>query len=405
MSSEEIKASSHPQAGERGRQMKKQTGQNLLFCWLMTVMGIVASIFHTLADRMVISLGRPATQAGILISVYALGSLSSVLLSSSLADRVGKRRVIAAALFVMAAGLIVVPASSSFIPILIGLYLFGFGFAPSEGMSSALLSDENPEKGAAWMNVSQAGFGIGAILGPLLAIAWLSAGNSWHGTFLLGALLALSLLIMVLVSGRGRMAPAHRQPPQKLNMFGLLKEKRFVFLMVMMFFYLGYESVAPAYIKQYFIVLGAEESLASLMISLFWGAMILGRLLGSFLVGKEILSIRGYTVFAFLGILLLILGKTLPLQVTAVALIGFGCGPVWPMLITLAARLFPLRSGAAVGMMMLASMAGITLFPFLIGTVPDNLTLTFIFCAILAGLVILVSSFAGKGDKKAQASA
>jgi FHS family glucose/mannose:H+ symporter-like MFS transporter len=383
--------------------MKKQTGQNLLFCGLMTVMGIVANIFHTLADRIVISLGRPGTQAGILISVYALGSLSSVLLSSSLADRVGKRRVIAAALFVMSAGLLVVPASSAFIPILIGLYLFGFGFAPSEGMSSALLGDENPEKAAAWMNISQAGFGVGAILGPLLAIAWLSAGNSWRGPFLLGSVLALFLLFMVLFTGRGRMAPAHRQPAQKMNMFGLLKEKRFVLLMVMMFFYLGYESVAPAYIKQYFIRLGAEDSLASLMISLFWGAMIVGRLLGSLLVGKEIQSIRGYTVFAFLGILLLILGKTLPLRVIAVALIGFGCGPVWPMLITLAARLFPQRSGAAVGMMMLASMSGITLFPFLIGTLPDNPTLTFVFCTILAVLVILVSGFAGRGENSLQA--
>jgi FHS family glucose/mannose:H+ symporter-like MFS transporter len=383
--------------------MKKQTGQNLLFCGLMTVMGIVANIFHTLADRIVISLGRPGTQAGILISVYALGSLSSVLLSSSLADRVGKRRVIAAALFVMSAGLLVVPASSAFIPILIGLYLFGFGFAPSEGMSSALLGDENPEKAAAWMNISQAGFGVGAILGPLLAIAWLSAGNSWRGPFLLGSVLALFLLFMVLFTGRGRMAPAHRQPAQKMNMFGLLKEKRFVLLMIMMFFYLGYESVAPAYIKQYFIRLGAEDSLASLMISLFWGAMIVGRLLGSLLVGKEIQSIRGYTVFAFLGILLLILGKTLPLRVIAVALIGFGCGPVWPMLITLAARLFPQRSGAAVGMMMLASMSGITLFPFLIGTLPDNPTLTFVFCTILAVLVILVSGFAGRGENSLQA--
>jgi FHS family glucose/mannose:H+ symporter-like MFS transporter len=404
LSSEDFTSNSTPSGrSEKGRAMKKQTGQNLLFCGLMTVMGIVANIFHTLADRIVISLGRPGTQAGILISVYALGSLSSVLLSSSLADRVGKRRVIAAALFVMSAGLLVVPASSAFIPILIGLYLFGFGFAPSEGMSSALLGDENPEKAAAWMNISQAGFGVGAILGPLLAIAWLSAGNSWRGPFLLGSVLALFLLFMVLFTGRGRMAPAHRQPAQKMNMFGLLKEKRFVLLMVMMFFYLGYESVAPAYIKQYFIRLGAEDSLASLMISLFWGAMIVGRLLGSLLVGKEIQSIRGYTVFAFLGILLLILGKTLPLRVIAVALIGFGCGPVWPMLITLAARLFPQRSGAAVGMMMLASMSGITLFPFLIGTLPDNPTLTFVFCTILAVLVILVSGFAGRGENSLQA--
>ncbi len=384
--------------------MKKQTGQNLLFCWLITVMGIVANIFHTLADRIVISLGRPATQAGILISVYALGSLCSVLLSSSLADRIGKRRVIAAALSVMAAGLLIVPASSAFAPILIGLFLFGFGFAPSEGMGSALLGDENPEKAAAWMNISQAGFGVGAILGPLIAIAWLNTGNSWRGPFLLGSLLALSLLLMVIVSGKDRMAPPVSSAGHSMNMFELLKDKRFVFLVIMMFLYLGYESVAPAYIKRYFVDSGSGESLASLMISLFWGSMIIGRLLGSFLAGREMQSIRGYTVFTFLGILLLILGKTPLLRIIAVVLFGFGCGPVWPMLITLAARLFPKRSGAAVGMMMLASMAGFAVFPFLIGNLPANPVLTFVFSAILAVLLILVSGFAGRKDTSARAS-
>jgi hypothetical protein len=48
-------------------------------------------------------------------------------------------------------------------------------------------------------------------------------------------------------------------------------------------------------------------------------------------------------------------------------------------------------------------MSGITLFPFLIGTLPDNPTLTFVFCTILAVLVILVSGFAGRGENSLQA--
>lgn len=390
---------------EVDRAMKKGIGQNLLLCWLITVLGIVVNIFHTLADRIVMSLGRPATQAGILISVYAIGSLCSVLLSSSLADRIGKRRVIAAALSVMAVGFLIVPASSVFVPVLIGMFLFGFGFAPSEAMGSALLGDENPEKAAAWMNISQAGFGIGAILGPLIAIAWISAGNAWRGPFLLASLLSVSLLLMIILTGRGRMAPAASSARQSMNMFELLKDKRFVFLVAMMFLYIGYESVAPAYVKQYFVDVGQGESLASLMISLFWGSMIVGRLLGSLLVGRELKSIRVYTAFALLGILLLILGKTPLLRILAVGLFGFGCGPVWPMLVTLAARLFPLRSGAAVGMMMLASMAGFTVFPFLIGNLPANPTVTFICCGVLTALLILVSGFAGRGDAKEKASA
>ena len=106
---------------------------------------------------------------------------------------------------------------------------------------------------------------------------------------------------------------------------------------------------------------------------------------------REARVIRAFTALAFLGILPLILARSSALRVAGVALLGFGCGPVWPMLVTLAVRQFPLRSGAAVGMMMLSSMAGITLFPFLIGTLPANLTVTFLCCAGLTVLVILVS--------------
>jgi FHS family glucose/mannose:H+ symporter-like MFS transporter len=380
--------------------MNNQLHQNILFSFLIAFMGLVVNVFHTVADRMALSLGQQAAAAGLFISVFALGSLASVVLSSGLADRVGKRRVIAAGLVVMAGGFLLIYFSSTFVPLIAGLFLFGFGFAPAEGMGSAVLGDENPAQASRWMNISQAGFGLGAIIGPLLAVAWLSFNPSWRSLFLMLSLLSLAFLAWVLYCGRGRMAPVQGAKKQPLNMFQLLKEKRFVVLAVMMFLYLGYESVAPAYIKQLFQQSGETEAMAALMISLFWGAMILGRLLGALFAGREIKSIKGYTVFAFVGILVLVLAQTTWLRVLGVALYGFGCGPVWPMLVTLAARMFPHRSGAAVGMMMLSSMAGITLFPFLIGTLPGNPVITFVFCAILAALVLAVSTRAGKAENR-----
>ncbi len=383
----------------KGQGMNKQIKQNILFSTLIGLMGMVVNVFHTVADRMALSLGRQAAAAGLFISVYALGSLASVMLTSGLADRIGKRRVIAGGLCVMATGFAVISAAGTFIPLLIGLFLFGFGFAPSEGMSSAVLGDENPLDAARWMNVSQAGFGVGAIIGPLLAVAWLSSGRSYHGLFIILGALSLAFFAWVVLSGKGRMAPGKSAAKHSLNMFQLLKEKQLVLLALMMFFYLGYESVAPAYIKQLFLASGESESLAAGMISLFWGIMIVGRLLGALFSGKEIRSIQGYTAFALLGILLLVFAKGTSLRVLGVALLGFGCGPVWPMLVTLTARMFPQRSGAAIGMMMLSSMAGITVFPFLIGTLPGNLTATFYFCALLTVLVLAVSTRAHEGQK------
>lgn len=97
--------------------MKKRTGQSLLCCWLISFLGIMVNISHNLADQIITSLRRLTTQAGILISLHALSVLCSVLLSSP-NDRFEKYRVIAAALSVMAARLLNVPAFQAFVPIL-----------------------------------------------------------------------------------------------------------------------------------------------------------------------------------------------------------------------------------------------------------------------------------------------
>ena len=50
-------------------------------------------------------------------------------------------------------------------------------------------------------------------------------------------------------------------------------------------------------------------------------------------------------------------------------------------------------------MMMISTMGGSTVFPSLIGTLPGNLTATFLLTATLAALVMLLSFKAGH-DKK-----
>ncbi|HSK69174.1 MAG TPA: MFS transporter, partial [Candidatus Limnocylindria bacterium] len=239
----------------------------------------------------------------------------------------------------------------------------------------------------------QAGFGLGAIIGPLIAAAWLAATGQWQGAFLICMGATLAVLLVMVVTGWRRMRPAPAAEHPSLNIFGLLRDARFARLVLTIFLYLGYEGLAPAYVKQHFLALGSGEAPASLMISVFWGTMILARLLGALRAGHELRSIRFYAGLSLTGALLLAFSRQAWLSAVAVALFGFGCGPTWPMLMTLATGLFPQRSGSAVGVMMLGTMAGMSLFPWLIGTVPGNLTVTFALCAVLALLVGAVSHY------------
>ncbi len=379
-----------------------QTAHNLLLTALMTLMGLVANVLHTVADRLAMFTGRPATSAGFMVSVYAAGSLVSVLLSSGLSDRVGKRRMMNVFLGIMCVGFALIATAKAEAALFIGLFLFGFGFAPAEAMISAVVGDENPGKTGAWMNVIQAGFGLGAIIGPLVSAWWLTGGNGFPGLFVGSLVITLAFIAVMTVAGRGRMRPPKGAPRQSLNMFGLLKDRRMTLLVLTIFLYLGYEGLSPAYIKQHFLALKQGEGFASAMISVFWGVMIIGRLLGALRSGHELRSIRFYAGLSAVGAGLLAISKTPWLSVFAAALLGFGCGPTWPMLMSLATGLFPGRTGSAVGLMMLGTMCGMSLFPWLIGTLPGNLAVTFGCCVVLALGVGAVSHFSIRQGEKPQ---
>ena len=58
----------------------RQTTQNWLYCTLVGVLGLYASTYDAMVDRMTARFLLDARMIGILMSVYAAGSLTSVLL-------------------------------------------------------------------------------------------------------------------------------------------------------------------------------------------------------------------------------------------------------------------------------------------------------------------------------------
>lgn len=366
--------------------------QNFMFCMLITMLGVIANVLNTVVDRIALSYDQQAMMAGLYISVYATGSLTSVTLSSALADVIGKRTVIAVALLFMILGILLLALSQSFALALVSLFFIGFGFGPSEAMSSALLNDDNPLQASRWMNISQAGFSLGSILAPILTMAYLSLGRSYRQVFLICGFIFVLIFIRILQTSKGSIMWPKSNISIPLHMFTVLKSGRIRLYALMIFCYLGYESVAPPYIKQLFLQTGQRENLAAFMISLFWISMIVSRLIGTLLANREMPAIKVFTSFVIMGFLLMVFARSMAVRIVGVILLGFGCGPVWPMLLVLAVREFPQRSGSAIGVMMIFSTAGISIFPFLIGTLANSLTITFSLCVVL-GLLVFVTAF------------
>lgn len=365
----------------------RQSAQNWLYCALVGVLGLYASTYQTLVDRLAARFGMDERMIGVLLSVYAIGSLCSVLVSGMLSDSMGKRRVVLCAAFLMCLGLVCVATAGGTVLLFAGLFLTGVGFGPSESIGSALLTDENPGSSTKWMNLSQIFFGVGAILAPLAATWYLTLpGADASGALLICAgAVFLCWAAMALTSGGRLQKPAGAK--RELNMFSVLKNREFLLYAALIFVYLCYESIGPVYFRQLFLERGAAEADANLAISLFWAAMVLLRLVGVFMGGRELACVRWLSPLIAVGVAVALLAQSNGLRLLGVVLYGFGCGPVWPMLFVLASRVFPHRSGAAYATMMLFSMPGNSLSPAILGSGVNNVEITFIICAFLSLVV------------------
>ncbi len=374
----------------------RQTTQNWLYCTLVGVLGLYASTYDAMVDRMTARFLLDARMIGILMSVYAAGSLTSVLLSGMLSDSIGKRRVVLFGGAMLTLGVALVATAGSVPLMMVGLFLAGMGFGPCESIGSALLTDENPGGETRWMNISQIFFGAGAIAAPVAAVWYASLpGRSYSSALFVCAGAVFLCWLAILSTSRGRLSKPEGVK-RELNLFGVLKNREFLLYAVMVCVYLCYEALAPAYFKQLFLLRGASEQTAGLAISIFWAAMIVFRFVGVFMDGKELFCIRWFTPMIILGVLVLLIAKSDGVRLIGAALFGFGCGPVWPMLYVLAARLFPDRSGAAFAMMMLFTMAGKTASPALFGTLVNNVPVTIGLCAALAALLTGCAWYASK---------
>ena len=374
----------------------RQTTQNWLYCTLVGVLGLYASTYDAMVDRMTARFLLDARMIGILMSVYAAGSLTSVLLSGMLSDSIGKRRVVLFGGAMLTLGVALVATAGSVPLMMVGLFLAGMGFGPCESIGSALLTDENPGGETRWMNISQIFFGAGAIAAPVAAVWYASLpGRSYSSALFVCAGAVFLCWLAILSTSRGRLSKPEGVK-RELNLFGVLKNREFLLYAVMVCVYLCYEALAPAYFKQLFLLRGASEQTAGLAISIFWAAMIVFRFVGVFMDGKELFCIRWFTPMVILGVAVLLLAKSDGVRLIGAVLFGFGCGPVWPMLYVLAARLFPDRSGAAFAMMMLFTMAGKTISPALFGTLVNSVPATIGLCAALAAILIGCAWYATK---------
>ena len=242
------------------------------------------------------------------------------------------------------------------------------------------------------MNLLHAAFSVGGMLGPLAAARLLDAGSPWQTVFrIIAAGTALAAIWLALL-------PFHRldeQPePARPNTRrpadgsaesaarGHASEPPLDHLLValcvaLLFIYVGAEVGVSGWVAEYFVsVLGSSPAQGAIMVTLFWGGILAGRLLLAFCYTgtRSALAILTLAAVAAAGLIVAI-AATGPLAAAAgfvVAGLGFSC--IYPLVMSIVGGYVPARrQSVVVGFASSGGGIGSLAFPFLVAAVAQQI--------------------------------
>ena len=240
------------------------------------LIGAISSIYGPLlvsfSDTFHISLPR----AGEVLSVHFIGALFGVPLAWIGVKRFTGRIVLSCAMIVLAAGAFGAALSNAWGLFLGFVFLIGLGFGNLDFTLNTLLARTAFVGRARRLSLANGGYGIGAVIGPLMVIALRP-----HNFHLLLASFAVSSLVLSTLT-RGVHAPPLRAEARQLELNKMKMERRPILLTFVAAYilYVAVETAASGWMATQLHSEGYSQSVASLVTAGFWVGLAMGRFAG-----------------------------------------------------------------------------------------------------------------------------
>jgi fucose permease len=223
-----------------------------------------------------------ATMSGIGLSAIGLGFL---------ADRFGRKRTIIAGLTLFCASSAFFALGHQFGLFVLLLFVAGIGIGIFKAGALALIGDisTSTREHARTMNLIEAFFGVGAIVGPAIVGLSLTLGASWKWVYLFAATLCLLLIAGALLTPFPK--PTHATGPQRptsmRDSLHLLRDPMALFFAALLALYVGAEAAIYVWAPTYFAGYEGEASwLVAYTVSIFFVLRAVGRFLGAWLLAR-----------------------------------------------------------------------------------------------------------------------
>jgi len=374
----------------------KSDPRNSIFircCYGYAVSGMAVLVIGAILPSIIKEAGISFLAAGGLLSVMAIGNLSSSFIFPVMVPVMGKKRAITLVTLFVPTSLMVL----SLLPPLPVMYavmlLYGFTRGCITILNNAAVNDIYGDSATGKLNILHCTFAIGAFLAPLLTAMMMKLGFGWRVTLYMIVVLTIISAISYGTMNYNLINQAQKEIEERKSRTkssaagnkGFLRSFAFYCIAFILFFYLGVENCINGWFVTYLQNTGVMSAeFATTLVSLTWLVIMGGRLLCAAMSKKvhrsTILLIN--SIGSAVCFFILIKVNSLPLVTASLLGLGFFLSGIYP---TCIANAGPLIQGSTLGMSLLtaiSAMGGI-ITPQLVGGVADRV-------GIVAAISILV---------------
>ncbi|MFD8227276.1 MFS transporter [Streptomyces massasporeus] len=322
-------------------------------CVGFVLIGALQALYGPAIPAFRTEFGLSPSAAGLGLSAHFVGGVAGVLLFDRLYGRVGNRRILGSSYLLMAVGAAGFALAPDWPTALVAALLAGFGFGGIDYGLNQLFAVGFGHRSTAMLNILNAHFGIGAILGP--AVIGAVGSEHYRAVFLAFALANLPLLLGLRGVRSHVPAPAGDEAGGGAVLGRSLGSVLAVFVALYVL-HVGIEAGVGGWEPTHLETVGYGAGMAATATSVYWLMMTVGR----FLVAPLALRFSAQTIITVscAGMTVCLPAATVPaLAPYAYAGVGLFIAPIFPTGLPWLNRAAP-RARRAGALVIAASMAG-----------------------------------------------
>jgi len=334
------------------------------------VFGIVMAILGTLfgLPEMRVRLGISLAQQGTVLLLLYVGILAASLMAGPGIDAIGNKFILVVSSLLVAGAMAGFVYAHSFATATVPAFLLGLGGGGLNISANALVSDLYQDRRGAMLNVLGMFYGVGALCIPLLAaviaghftiaqLLWICAG--------LATACAVAFALLSFPAATEAQSFSWSEALQVVKYPGVL------LIGMLLFCESGNEASIAGWTSTYVGQTGLGPRVATMVLAVYWGSLMLGRLLASYLLGfvRKTQLVMASAVGAVVGAAALIATQSVLTLMIGAIVLGISYASVFPTALGIAGDAYQKMAGTVFGLLFAIALVGGMSFPFVMGLI------------------------------------